>query len=147
MSGREQFLRSGLCLGVASPGLCVSEDVKGCIDDSETTDYDDVVVNANECDVECGCKTKSRVTVVTKQSQDHVGQIVAENKYVSEHGSFSHNATVGHGDGEGSHPCRSSVPSWSALTDDELFARFETDFGHLKPIMDGLPTDFNGHER
>ena len=33
------------------------------------------------------------------------------------------------------------------LTEDEISAKFEKDFGHLKPILDGLPTDFNSQER
>ena len=27
------------------------------------------------------------------------------------------------------------------MTDDELFSQFDGDFGHLTPIMDGLPVD------
>jgi len=141
MSGREQFLRRGLCLGIATPGECVCEDVKGCLSDRETTLHNDHVVKESECE------PKSRVTVVTRQPQDPVGQFAAGNEYVSRQEGFSHDASVGPGDGEGLPPHNSSAPDWSILTEEEIFAEFENDFGHLKPILDGLPTDFNSQER
>ena len=116
--------------------MCVCEDVKGCLSDRENTHHNDHVVSDGECEAESECEPKSRVTVVTRQSQDPVGQIAAENLYVSKHGGLSHDASVGPGDGEGSPPHNSSVPDWSVLTEDEIFAKFENDFGHLKPILD-----------
>jgi len=165
VSGREQFLRSDLCIGSAVPGECLNKGTQ-----AKKPAQNVSFMAKDQQSVDTTCKTGMRDSSfggAGRTALDDAGKGVAAAAGAASAGPFAH-PTPARGDMPVpsdqlcSQPrcaavdcqLKGSVDTQTRLCDDlssksegDLYAMFDADFVHVKLLFDNFPADIGGEEK
>ena len=140
VSGKDQFLRSDLCLGKAEPGVCLSAGVS-----TEISAGNDITNASRICTITTDSGNSSNYSQSATTAGDVTGAHSAAADVVTD---LIDRETPGcPADSiHGSEHIDGAV-DFSGMSDAELYSQFDVAFDYLKPSFDSLPEDLNSSER
>jgi len=165
VSGRQQFLRSDLCLGSAVPGECLNNDIQA----KTLAQNISLMADGQQCvDVTCEtCMCDFSIGGVGRMASDGRGVTETAGAAVASAGPVAHptpaqeDIPVPSDQLCGQPRCaavecqpKGSVDAQTRLCDDlsgksegKLYAMFDADFVHVKPIFNNFPADTGSEEK
>ena len=158
VSGKDQLIRCGLCLGRAEPGYCVSvSESIGALNGDDVTGAPNVsVVTSSPCSFTGHAHTVTEQPDCHEQYEGHAHTVAVDDVTDMIDGETPGNAAAvcqqacvaaSQRVSNDQTDAQSQCYDFSELSDEELFLKFEGEFHFLKPIIVGLPEDFNPSER